>query len=354
MEAVAETTSVPRERPRQADVAKRAGVSPSTVSKVINGGAGISAELRMRVVQAARDIGFPIEEPRAPVAERTVCRIKLITNYQFLTYDGNYFHAEVIQSVLAECERSGIEIDTVLLDRDHQNNLEKFRTQIHSGEVHASIIVGVDSSPILELVRELDVPVVLINGNDPACQFDSVMPAFRDGSRMATRYLIEQGHRDIVHVTHLYRPLIRRRLDGFREALEEAGLPFSFERNVIDIASGHFSAEQAATAVAERIRAGTLKATALFCVSDYTAFGVVQGILRSGCTVPGDFSVASFDDLPLAQLCRPALTSVGVDRRALGRIAVERLLTRMQGDTGPTLRIEVGPRLTVRESTRAV
>ncbi|MGC3965489.1 MAG: LacI family DNA-binding transcriptional regulator [Rhodocyclaceae bacterium] len=353
MEALADYKAG-REKPRQSDVAKRAGVSPSTVSKVINGGPGISAELRGRVMQAAQEIGFHIAELRPAAVERGAYRIKLITNYQFLTYDGNYFHAEVIQSVLAECERAGIEIDTVLLDRDHQNDMEKFWDQIRSGAAEGVILVGVDMPPMLEVVRALGVPVVMVNGNDPNCQFDSVMPAFRDGSRIATRYLIEQGHRDIVHVTHLYRPLIRRRLDGFREALEEAGLPFSFERNVIDISSGHFSAEQAASVVAERIANGTLNATALFCVSDYTAFGVVQGILRSGKTVPGDYSVASFDDLPLAQLCRPALTSVGVDRRALGRIAVERLLSRLESVEGPTLRIEVGARLTIRDSTRPV
>lgn len=170
---------------------------------------------------------------------------------------------------------------------------------------------------------------------------------------MATRHLIELGHRDIVHVTNIYRPFIARRLEGFRDALEEAGIPFDAARNVIDIPQqGHFSIETTAEAIFRLVSEGNLRATAIFCVSDYIAFGTIQGIQRAGRNVPDDFSVISFDDLPLAQLCRPAITTVGVDRPAVGRLAVERLVGRLHEPEGPTLRIDVGARLTVRESAR--
>ncbi|MDB5813191.1 MAG: Transcriptional regulator [Rhodocyclales bacterium] len=338
---------------RQSDVAKIAGVSPSTVSKVISGSPGISQQVRDRVLKAIQDIGFPVAEARLR-GSLQARRVKLVTFYQFLVQDSNYFHAETLHSIRAECEKQGLQIDTVLLSRDEPNDQQVYRAQLAEGQSDGIIFVGIDSAEFLDAARESGLPTVIVNGNDPECVFDSVSPSFRDGSRLATRYLIEQGHREIVHVTHLYRRFIHRRLEGFREAIEDAGIEFSFERNVINVDySPMFSAENAAEAVYERITSGKMKATAFFCVTDYTAFGVIQGIKRAGFSVPDDYSVVSFDDLPLAQVCRPAITAVGVDREALGRLSAQRLMERIQNDpTGPSLRLEIGPRLTVRDSVR--
>ncbi len=340
-------------RPRQADVARKAGVSPSTVSKVISGSPGISQELRSRVLNAMRELGYEVDNARGTATANR--RIKLVTFFQFLTRESSYFHSEVICAVLAECERLGIEIDTVLLNRDSDNDLQQYAARLEAGRADGVLFVGVDLPEILLPVRSMDLPAVIINGTDPQSEFDCLAPALREGSRIATRHLIDLGHREIVHVTHLYRNIIHRRMEGFKEALEEAGLPFSPERNIIDIDHGsHFSSDKAADLICSLIRQGKLTATAIFCVSDYTAFGVIQGIQRAGRRVPEDYSVVSFDDLPLAQLCSPTLTSVGVDRVALGRLAVQRLLDRWQNPDGPALRIEVGARLSERNSSRAI
>lgn len=353
MDVVEDTELRGAARPKQADVARRAGVSASTVSKVINGGPGISAEVRDRVLQAVRDLGYAVETSRASTNPGAGRRVILVTYYQFLTRDGAWFHADVLATILDECEKRGVEIETILLNRDAPVDMEQVRASFASLTADAVLLVGVDTPDILRAARARGLTGVLVNGIDGELTFDCVLPAAREGSRLATRHLIELGHRDLVHVTHLYRPLIRRRLEGFRDALEEAGLPFDLERNVIDIPQhGHFSIEMTAEAIQQRVAAGTLAATAIFCVSDYTAFGTIQGIQRAGRDVPGDFSVVSFDDLPLAQLCRPAITSVGVDRVAIGRLAVERLLGRLHDPDGPVLRIDVGARLTIRDSTR--
>lgn len=341
-------------RLKQADIARKAGVSPSTVSKVINGGPGISQELRSRVMNAVRELGYDAQTAGRQTATQ-LRRIKLVTYFQFLTRESSYFHSEVICSVLAECERLGLEIDTVLLSRDDPNDMEQYQTRLSEGRVDGVMFVGVDMPDALAPVRHAGWPAVLINGYDPEGQFDCISPALREGSRLATRYLIERGHREIVHITHLYRPIIRRRLEGFKDALEEAGIEFSMDRHVIDIDHDHhFSSEKAAEKICDMIRRRDLKATAIFCVSDYTAYGVIQGILRAGKSVPGDYSVVSFDDLPLAQLCSPSLTSVGVDRVAFSQVAVGRLIERLQNPEGPALRIEVGAHLSERNSTRSL
>lgn len=341
-------------RPRQIDVAKAAGVSPSTVSKVLSGDSSISKKIRERVLHAIRELDYPIAELRSHGAAKSTGKIRLVTYYQFLTRENSYFHSEIIHAVLDECHRLGYEILTLLLNRDQENSADEYRAQLAEEEVDAVLFVGIDQPEFLGPVRESGAVALIVNGNDPDSYFESISPALRDGCRMVTRHLIAQGHTEIVHVTHLYRSFIRRRLEGFKDALEEAGLPFSMENNVIDMigmGEQRFSAERAAEEIQRIVEAGKLKATAIFCVSDYTAFGVIQGLQQAGKKVPDDYAVASFDNLPLAQLCRPRITSAGVDRDSMGRLAVRRLIERIQSPSSPVLRIEVGATLCERESS---
>jgi DNA-binding LacI/PurR family transcriptional regulator len=344
-----------RKKPKQADVAKAAGVVPSTVSKVINNSSGISQEIRDKVLRAIRDLGYELPASKQ-VVSATASRIKLVTYYQFLTRETSYFHAEVIHSILEECKNQNLEIGTVLLNRDSSNPVDSYVEKLMETPTDAVIFVGIDAPEYLEPVRKARIPGVIVNGNDPDFFFDCISPSMRDACRLATRYLISLGHREIIHVTHLYRSFIHLRLDGFRDALEEAGIGFSAEKNVINIGSDErrFSPEQTADEIFKLVGQKKLSATAIFCASDYIAFGVIQGLQRAGKSVPGDISVASFDDIPLAQLCNPAITSTGVNRSFLGSMAVRRLVERIKAPDDPVLRVEVGTTLAVRDSTRSI
>ncbi|MDQ8021826.1 MAG: LacI family DNA-binding transcriptional regulator [Moraxellaceae bacterium] len=339
-------------RPRQADIARRAGVSPGTVSKVINGGSGISAALRERVLASMLELGFRPGEAHLKLGA-IPREVNLVTFFQFLTLDGSYFHAEVIRAITAECARLGIRLETVLLDRDQPNDVSAYRQQLERSKADAHLAVGIDTTALLGPLRASGAPTVIVNGADPVAYLDNVSPAARRGSKLAAQHLLACGHREIVHVTHLFRPLIQQRLEGFRDALEEAGIPFDAQRHVINIDSQVFSSERAAAGIYARAKAGTLNATALHCVSDYTAFGAIQGLTRAGLRVPDDMSVVSFDDLPIAALCNPPLTAAGVDRAHLGRVAVRRLVERFQHPDEPTQSIEIGAHLSQRSSVKS-
>lgn len=349
-----DTPSTPFRRPRQTDIAERAGVSPSTVSKILRGSSDFSEEVCQRIRDAAQEIGFPLPDLSSKKNLDQTRHIKLVTYYQFLTQHSSYFHFEVINAVQEECKKEGLEIETVLLSRDDPNDIADYEARLAQSPTDAVIFMGIDAPEFLDPVRGMNIPAVIVNGVDPESAFDSISPALRDGSRLATRHLLSLGHTDIIHVTHLYRKVIHQRLGGFRDALEEAGIEFCMERHVINLPGGHFSAEEASDAIYEKITQNQLKATAFFCVSDYTALGVIQGLQRAGFKVPEDYSVASFDDLPLAQLTRPSITSAGVDRQDLGRLTVERLLARLREPHRSTLRTEIGARLSVRSSTAPV
>ncbi|MDB5812976.1 MAG: hypothetical protein JWM03_306 [Rhodocyclales bacterium] len=339
---------------RQVEVARRAGVSPATVSKVINGGAGISAALRSRVLQTMEEMGYLPDEAQRRMGA-IPHRICLVTYFQFLSLDTSYFHAEVIRSITSECAHFGISVESILLDRDGPRDLAAYRRQLKAhGDVEGVLSVGIDSLELLAPLRGTGKAILIVNGNDPLGMFDSVSPAARLGSYMAAQHLLACGHREIVHVTHLNRPFIQQRLDGFREALEQSGIPFDASRHLINIDNQIFSAQRASNVISTMVRQGKLHATALHCVSDYTAFGVIQGLQRTGRRVPQDHSVVSFDDLPFAPLCTPPLTSVGIDRSHLGRVAVKQLIHRYQHPDEPAQRVETGPRLSIRESVQTL
>ena len=93
-------------RLKQSDVAQKAGVVPSTVSKVINGNSGISQDVKDRVIRAIKDLGYIAPSAKQKIINLSSPRIKLVTYYQFITSDTRYFHSEVIQSILDECKKS--------------------------------------------------------------------------------------------------------------------------------------------------------------------------------------------------------------------------------------------------------
>lgn len=340
-------------RPRQTDVARRAGVSPATVSKVINGGAGISPGLRKRVLQAMEALGLHPDEARRRLGALPH-RICLITYAQFLALDSSYFHAEVLRAITAECAAYGMRIDRVLLDRDAPNDPGAYRRHLAELEFDAALMVGLDDQVFLEPLRAGRVPVVIVNGHDRLGLCDSVSPAARQASYLAAQHLLACGHREIMHITHLFRPVIQQRLEGFRDALEQAGIPFDPARHVLNIDCQVFSTERAASVIEQRVRQGQLTATGLHCVSDYTALGVIRGLVRAGRRVPADHSVVSYDDLPIAALCEPPLTAAGVDRTSLGRLAVKRLIERFQAPAEPAQRIELAAHLCSRASVRVL
>ncbi len=172
------------------------------------------------------------------------------------------------------------------------------------------------------------------------------------GGWLATRHLIDAGHRDIVHVTHPHRISLQQRLGGFRDALEEAGIVFDPAKHVIDICSKQLLSTEARQVMERYLAAGKPDCSAFFCASDMIALGVLQALVAAGYKVPQDFSIVGFDDLAVGTLSTPALTTLAVSRDQLGRNA-NRMLLEQLGNTGqPIRRISTGVRLMERDSVR--
>lgn len=324
--------------PTLKDIAAAAGVSVAAVSKVLNNREGVGGATRDRVLQIAEELGYRGR------AGRQVGRISVLTLEQYVSNDA--FYGDILATIGATGSAAGLDVSVTVL-----RHLDEMLMPGGLPQAQAFLLVGVDHPRLIEAVTGLQVPAVVVNGMDPSMRLPSVAPDYLYGAWTATRHLLELGHRDIVHVTHAWRETLRRRLAGFRSALEEAGMPFNPARHVLDLGAPQ-NINLSARDVLERwLDDGNTMPTAFFCVNDMVALGVMQAVERRGLSVPEDVSVIGFDGLALGGFGTPPLTTVSSDRHALGRIGVELLAARMADPTGPVQRVSVGVDLLLRRST---
>lgn len=328
------------------DVAALAGVSIASVSKVLNNRAGVSSENRVRVQKAMEDLGYQRRGSRAPAPAE---RMTIFTLDQNVVDD--HFYGTILRTLIDEGAAQGYRVEIELLPTGLPGVLGRIPDSFKTLTPDLVVLLGLDRPELLDIVLGFACPAVIVNGMDPQMRIDSISPDFHFGGLTATRHLLAQGHRDIVHITHPYRQSIARRLDGFRDALAEAGIAYDASRHLLDLQSPHLINVAARDVVGAHIDAHGLTATALVCVTDLVALGTIQALTARGIRVPEDVSVIGFDDLPISSHSLPGLTTMRIERAELARLAVRMLAERAAKPQGSVRRVGLGVRLVERAST---
>ncbi|SHM74184.1 LacI family DNA-binding transcriptional regulator [Roseibium suaedae] len=335
-----------KQGPTLKDLAEASGLSIATVSKVLNNRDGASPANREKVLKLAADMGYQARGSKAAVPER----LTLVMLDRFVT--NNTFYNEIVDGVLAEAGNELIATDVRVLASATlcASDIE----QLLAESPGPLVLIGIDRRDITEAVHRSATPAVIINGMDRDMNISSVSPDYHFGGWAATSALLDLGHRDIVHVTHPYRESIKRRLDGFRDALEEAGIAFDPDRHLLDLGDPNLVSIEARASIERFLDKRGSVPTAFFCVADIVALAAIQALKGRGLSVPEDVSVIGFDDLSIGAHSNPPLTTVRIDRQQLGRKAVRLLLERWsQADTSVE-RINMGVRLITRQSSGPV
>lgn len=306
------------------DVAKAAGASVGAVSKALNDKNGVGLTRRNHILQVASELGYQKSKVSSS-SDNALKSIRLITYDQHAS--GDPFYNEIIRGIFEESTKLNLSIELQLLPNDIDDVDPAITTLMkHRCDSQGLILVGVESPHLLQAIARLECPVTIVNGMDRLMRINSISPDYELGGWLATRHLIEQGHTEIVHVTHPYRQSLKQRILGFRNALEESGLEFSYAKNIIDTHSSSQSSNDSYHAIIKRIENNTLTCTGFVCASDMVALGVLKALTEYGYSVPNDFSMIGFDDLPVSSLCTPTLSTIRIDRERLGRDAVNLLL----------------------------
>jgi LacI family transcriptional regulator len=332
-----------RSRPTSADVAARAGVSRTTVSFVLNYRTDIQIpdETRQRVFRAASELGYHPHTPARQLAAGRSNVLGLVLRQSAEQVAGDATLAETLRGLASAARAAGSRVMVEPLAPEGT-----YDRLLRSHQADGLIVSGprTDDPSLAELAGD-GFPVVLqgcLPGLDvPSVDIDNVAAAAG-----AVEHLLSLGHRRIACITNapLTYTAARERLQGYREALEVAGVGYDealVEEGAFDAASG----ERAANALLERT-----SFTAMFVASDVLALGATNALREADRSVPDDVSVIGFDDIALAAYFDPPLTTVRLPAFELGQAAGRALLDRI-ADRAVALRTLLPTELVVRGST---
>ncbi|RME59442.1 MAG: LacI family transcriptional regulator [Caldilineae bacterium] len=308
------------------DVAERAGVSPSTVSHVINQTRYVSPAVAERVRQAMADLHYTPNRLARSLRRKTTHTIGLIT-----PDNANPFFAQLAQAVEEICFQQGY---TVLLGNaagDLDRELRYIQVMLEK-QVDGLIVVasGLSSEHLRALIIGRT-PVVLVDRDLPDVRADRVLSDHRQGGRIATDHLLGLGHRRIGCITGPKDVSAgNERVAGYRDALAAAHIPVDASL----IVPGTFDLDSGYQAMLDLLSLPE-PPTGVFAANDQMAVGALRALQERGVSTPEGCSLVGYDDIPLASYVQPPLTTVRQPVTRLGQLAVETLLARIADPDRP-------------------
>jgi LacI family transcriptional regulator len=325
------------------EVANAAQVSPSTVSRILNGTARVSPEKREAVETAIAALDFRPNLLARGLRQGRGMTVGILTQQ----VDSPFFTASLkgIEEGLA-----GSGFAPLIASGHWDAREEKERVALLLSRRVDGLIILTGHLPNEEIQRfARSVPIVVTGRKLPSGRVVSMASDHVHGGYLATRHLVELGHR---HIAHLKGPELhedaRDRLRGYRQALKEAQIPFDPGL----VVAGGFEASSGLVAL-DRLMASQRPFTAIFAANDESAYGARLGLYRRGIRVPEDVSLVGFDDLASSLFTTPPLTTVRQPLFEVGKLAALALLALVAGRP-PTGEVPPPLRLVVRETTRTV
>ncbi len=313
------------------EIAKLAGVSRSTVSRVINNDPNVSEKTRTKVQQIIDEMHYqPDPVARSLIGARTRV-VGLVIPMAFSSVFTDPFFSLLAQGISSTCTANNYTLMLWLIEPDYEKRVSNniLNNRIIDGIIVASNMIN---DPLIEGLIQKKMPLVVIGRhNDP--EVSSVDADNIHGAVMAVRHLRSVGRKNIAIVTgHMDRYSGRDRLTGFKRALQDENLPILEER----IAYGDFT-EKGGYLQTQLLLSRT-KFDGIFVCSDLMTFGAMQAIREAGLKVPEDIAVISFDDIPAASRYQPPLTTVRQPIHQMGAIAAQTLIDQLESDDTTTPR----------------
>lgn len=330
------------------DIAKEAGVSVATVSRVLNSTAPVKASTKARIMSIIAKHQFQPNALARSLIKKETGIIAII-----LPDITNPFFPEVFWGAENEAREKGYTLflcDTAGDYSRESQYLNILWEQRVDGIIFMGGRINLANCPP-NLAQEImdmskNIPVVLVNGNIPNASIHRIYTDEALGAELATQHLIDLGHREIAFLGgRKEMTTTLSKVKAFRKKLEDNQISFRSDR----VLFGDFSIT-AGKELMNKLLENEDRPTAVFCVNDYTAIGAIKAIIEHGLRIPEDISIIGFDDTPLADAVIPELTTVSQQTHQLGKQAVE-LLNQLISKEAVRKRTVLKPELVVRKST---
>ncbi|WP_091015894.1 MULTISPECIES: LacI family DNA-binding transcriptional regulator [Paenibacillus] len=329
------------------DIAKLAGVSPSTVSRVISNHPRISTKTSLKVKQIMKELNYHPNIMAKSLVSKTTHTLGIMLPRPAEELFQNYFFGELLRGIITHATRMNYEL-LLTTETSSDNELHAISRLVHGRRVDGILLLGSKrDDPIITFLEAEKFPFVLIgrseaHPNAPMVDNDNVQTAYD-----ATHHLIAQGHTRIGFVSG---PpditLSHDRMLGYQKALAQAGLDADSDW----IVEGEFLQESGFRAMSLFMSLPN-RPTAIVVIDDNVAFGVLRALAELHYLVPEDISVVSFNNIALSELASPPLSSIDIGTYQLGYTAVQVLLKILSGEPQPHNPVIIPHRLIVRESS---
>jgi len=323
------------------EVAKRAKVSPATVSRVLNDTGRVKAAARARVLRAADELNY-----HPNIHARTLARGRSRTLGMIVSNLKNPFFLDIFQALENDAHERGFEVVVANTDYRPEQLLTHVRLMGGRRVAGLAVIVSEMEPTLMESLSKSKVPVVFYDVGVAAGSLASIKGDYGRGTRRVVEYLYSLGHRQLAFVGHhtALAPL-HVRLRSFVEAVRGCGDGATYA-TVADEDSP--SGGQRAT---QQLLASGARPTAIVCANDFMALGVLKALRDLGLRIPGDVSVVGCDNISLSAFACPALTTISVPRERIGHLISEALMP--DGEVSPLSGREVviEAELIIRDST---
>lgn len=331
-------------------VARQAGVSLATASRVLNGAGSrrVREELRERVLGSARDLNYVANAHAQTLARATSSTVGLVTH----DVSDPYF-AHIARGAMRVATEHGLLVMLASTFRDSEREVA-YASVLRAQRARAILLLGsgFEDRAYTKAMRAELVPyrnaggrVAAVSHHDFAV--DAVLPENRGGAAELARALLELGHRRFAVLSGPPRlTTVKHRFQGFREALAEAGVELAADA----VVESEFSQRGGYDGTLELLRR-QVRCTALFCVNDVMAIGALEALRENGVRVPDDLSVAGFDDIPIVRHLNPPLSTMHLPLEEIG----EKVMSLALAEPTKRRHVEtVTPVVTLRESTARV
>ena len=330
------------------DIAKRANVSPATVSNALNGRAGVSKSVQEKILAIAREMGYQLNRETAKAGHHV--QLIIFRSHGMVVMDTQFF-SELIESIQLECHRLELELlishVSAKKDADYVNQINAFRNE----ECAGIILLGTEmNEEELKQFSDFRSPMVVLDNLFRLEKVHSVVMNNWQAGYLAAEALYAAGHRDIQHITSsIGFNNMTDRQRGLTEGLKKFGLSLENEKiwPVRPTMNGAYEDMKAL------LQAGKRLPEAFFAANDIMAIGCMRAIQEAGYQVPEDVSIIGMDDTSICLACTPQLSTVHVFRRELGQTVVRTLFSLPEKKSACFIKTEVGVELVTRDSVKA-
>jgi len=332
-------------RPTIADVAERVGVSRAAVSFAVNGRPGVAEETRARILRAAEELGWRPSGPARALTHSRAGAVGLVLARQPDQLEVDDFFVRFLAGVERTLATREYALVLQVVSPEARSNLDAYRRLITSARVDGMLLTDmVLDDPRIDLLAESGVPTVIAGRPWESCPFPVVETEHAHGMAALIEHLIAAGHRSVAFIggDPAYEHVAARRWE-WMNTMRQAGLEPGLSASVVP-------EDAAARAATARMLQASHRPTAIVYTSDLLALAGLSVARDLRLAVPGDVSIAGFDDSPLASLSSPPLTTVRVDHTGFGETAAAMLLAEIDGTPRPPFEL-APPQLIVRGST---